>query len=141
MNLILLKFIFLFIFSILSQNESSINLHILGAKSDKGVVRVLIFDSEKGYPDNPELALKSFSLRVVNRKSTVQIKDLKPGNYAISVIHDEDENGELNTNSFGYPLESYGFSNNAKAYFSAPPFSKSAFELKHEVKNISIQLR
>lgn len=123
------------------QNESIIDLQIQGAKSDEGVVRILIFDSEKGYPDKPELAVKNFSLQVVNKKCRVRIEDLPPGTYAISVIHDEDENGELNTNPFGYPIEKYGFSNNAKAYFSAPAFSKAAFELRNEVKQVSIDLR
>lgn len=123
------------------QNTSVIDLQISGAKSDKGVVRILVFDSDKGYPDQLELAVKSLSIPIVNQKCTVKINDLKPGIYAISVIHDEDSNGELNTNPFGYPLEKYGFSNNPKAYFSAPPFSKAAFELKNEVKTIQIQLR
>lgn len=136
-----LNFLFAVLLSFASQNSSSIDLHIQGAKSDRGVVRILVFDSEKGYPDKPELALQSFSVRVVDRKSSIRINDLKPGMYSISVIHDEDENGELNTNPFGYPLEKYGFSNNAKAYFSAPAFSKAAFELKNEVKKIIIQLR
>ncbi|WP_332912305.1 DUF2141 domain-containing protein [Algoriphagus boritolerans] len=123
------------------QNTSVLDLQISGAKSDKGVVRILVFDSENGYPDQLELAVKSLTIPIVKQKCTVKINDLKPGNYAISVIHDEDSNGALNTNPFGYPLEKYGFSNNAKAYFSAPPFSKAAFELKSEVKTIQIQLR
>lgn len=138
---LVLNFIFLILLSGASQNTGIIDLHTQGAKSDEGVVRILVFNSEKGYPDKPELAVKSFSIKVVNRKSFIRIENLKPGKYAISVIHDADENGELNTNPFGYPLEKYGFSNNAKAYFSAPAFSKAAFELKNEVKNITIQLR
>lgn len=138
---LVLNFIFLILFSGASQNAGTIDLHIHGAKSDNGVVRILVFDSEKGYPDNPDLAVKSFSIKVENLKSSIRIVDLKPGTYAITVIHDEDENGKLNTNPVGYPTEKYGFSNNAKAYFSAPAFSKAAFELKQETKHIRIQLR
>lgn len=138
---IVLNFYFLVLFSIASPNASVIDLHIHGAKSDEGVVRILVFNSEKGFPDKPELAVKSFSIKVVNRKSSIRIENLKPGKYAISVIHDADKNGKLNTNPFGYPLEKYGFSKNAKAYFSAPAFTKAAFELNNEVKNITVQLR
>lgn len=140
MNSLVLNITFLILFFNALQNTSGIDLHIHGAKSDKGIVRILIFGSEKGFPDQPDLALKSFSSPIGDQKYTVKINGLKPGNYAISVIHDEDSNGELNTNPFGYPLEKYGFSNNAKAHFSAPPFSKAAFELKNEVKTIQIQL-
>lgn len=136
-----LNFIFMILLFFASKEANSIDLHIHGAKSDTGFVRILLFDSEKGYPDNPAQAVKSFSIKVKNRKSFIRIDDLKPGKYAISVIHDEDENGELNTNPFGFPTEKYGFSNNAKAYFSNPPFSKASFELRDERKIVLINLR
>ncbi|MFN3998459.1 DUF2141 domain-containing protein [Algoriphagus sp.] len=124
-----------------SQNSGEIDLHIHEAKSNKGVVRILVFDSEKGYPDKPDLALKSFSAPVVDRKCFFKITDLKPGKYSIAVFHDEDENGKINTNPFGYPLEKYGFSNNAKGYFGPPEYAKTIFELKDERKEILINLR
>jgi uncharacterized protein (DUF2141 family) len=141
MNLILSLLISMLFSFIPGQNTSEIDLHIHDAKTNKGVVRILLFDSEKGYPDKPTLALKSFSAPLVDLKCSVKIKDLKPGRYAITVIHDADENGELNTNPLGYPVEGYGFSNNAKAYFSAPAFSKASFELGMERKTIVINLR
>lgn len=136
-----LNFIFLVLSSIFSQNASIIDVQIHGAKSDKGLVRVLVFDSEKGYPDQPDLALKSFSIPLKDGKCDLRISDLKPGIYAICVIHDEDENGKMSTNPFGYPTEKYGFSNNVKGYFGPPDFSKAAFELKNESKLLKIQLR
>lgn len=141
MNLILLNFILLFSLFMTGQSAPEIDLHIREAKSNKGVVRVLLFNSEKGYPDKPELALKSFSVPVFERKCYFKIANLKAGKYSIAVFHDEDENGELNTNPFGFPIEKYGFSNNARAYYGAPPFSKASFELKDERKVILINLR
>lgn len=138
---LLLNFAFLIVFSVAPQNASIIDLHIHGAKSDEGLIRILIFESEKGYPDQPDQALRSYSVPLKDKKSNLKITDLKPGTYAICVIHDADENGKLNTNPVGYPTEKYGFSNNAKAYFSAPAFSKAAFELKQETKIVRIQLR
>jgi len=138
---ILLNFAFLSILSFGSQNASIIDLHVHEAKSDDGLVRILVFNSEKGYPDQPDQALRSYSVPLKDGKCNLKITDLKPGTYAICVIHDADGNGKLNTNPVGYPTEKYGFSNNAKAYFSAPAFSKAAFELKQETKHIRIQLR
>jgi uncharacterized protein (DUF2141 family) len=42
------------------------------------------------------------------------------------VIHDENRNGELDTNMFAYP-EGYGFSSGAKVTMSAPSFSDAVF--------------
>jgi uncharacterized protein (DUF2141 family) len=36
-----------------------------------------------------------------------EFSDIKPGNYAIAVIHDENRNGELDTNMFGIPKEGW----------------------------------
>jgi uncharacterized protein (DUF2141 family) len=123
------------------QHSGEIDLQVQGAKSDKGVVRVLVFDSKKGYPDQVQLALRSFSTPLSERKCKIKISDLKPGKYSIAVFHDEDENGSINTNPFGYPIEKYGFSNNAKAYFGPPDYEKTVFELKDIRKAIVINLR
>jgi uncharacterized protein (DUF2141 family) len=53
--------------------------------------------------------------------------DIAPGAYALAVIHDENMNGKLDTNWPGIPTEGYGFSNDAKALFSAPSFSAARF--------------
>jgi uncharacterized protein (DUF2141 family) len=123
------------------QNSGEIDLQVLGAKSDKGVLRILIFDSKNGYPDQVELAVRSFSLPLSGRKCKIKISNLKHGKYAIAVFHDEDENGSINTNPFGFPIEKYGFSNNAKAYFGPPDYEKTVFELKDDPRSIVINLR
>jgi uncharacterized protein (DUF2141 family) len=55
---------------------------------------------------------------------------LKPGTYAVSVLHDENANGRLETNFLGIPREGAGISNNASPEFSAPRFNDAAFQLK-----------
>ena len=37
-------------------------------------------------------------------------------------------NGKLDTNWLGIPKEGYGFSNDAKGSFGAPPFSAAGFQ-------------
>ena len=58
--------------------------------------------------------------------------------YAIAVFHDINDNGILDKNALGIPLEPYGFSRNARARFtSAPPFEDAKIELKN---NLEIQI-
>ena len=45
------------------------------------------------------------------------VQDLAPGRYALSAFHDENDNGELDTNLLGIPSEGYGFGNDASAAF------------------------
>lgn len=141
MNSLVWQLLLLLWLSPAPQTTNRLELEVIGAKTDNGKIQVLVFDSEQGYPDQVNLAIRSFSLPVKGGKSLLKIEDLKAGTYVICVIHDEDENGKLNTNAVGYPTEKYGFSNDAKGYFGPPSFSKAAFALSKEPKQIRIQLR
>lgn len=122
-------------------NNPKLEIQINQAKSDKGMIRVLIFSKETGFPDQPTKALKSLSLPTKNKSGILTVSDLPLGKYAVSVIHDEDNDGKLTTNAVGYPTEKFGFSNNPKVYFSPPSFEKASFELGSEPKRIQIELR
>jgi uncharacterized protein (DUF2141 family) len=43
-----------------------------------------------------------------NERCDFEFSDIKPGNYAIAVIHDENRNGELDTHVW-HLAEGYGF--------------------------------
>ena len=43
---------------------------------------------------------------------TVVFENLKPGKYAVSVLHDANKNKDLDKNKLGIPKEGFGFSNN-----------------------------
>ncbi len=58
---------------------------------------------------------------------------------ALSVFHDLNGNGKLDSNAFGMPKEPYGFSNNAAASFGPPKFEKAQFEAKQGAR-IAVQL-
>ena len=141
----MINLIFAILISLAStfQNKSSTKLEILitDASSDKGMVRVLIFSKEEGFPDQPYQALKSLSIPPKNKTVELTLLDLPPGKYAISVIHDEDNNTKLTTNVVGYPTEKFGFSTNPKVYFSPPSFEKASFYLDSTPKQIRIELR
>jgi uncharacterized protein (DUF2141 family) len=130
-----MKYIFLFLtifcVSRLSAQtaSSSLQLHITEASNDEGMIRVLIFSQESGFPDNPAKAVKSYSVPPKKGAASISVPGLPPGTYAIAVIHDKDSNGKLSTNAVGYPSERYGFSNNPKVYFSPPSFGKAAIDL------------
>jgi uncharacterized protein (DUF2141 family) len=51
------------------------------------------------------------------------------GPIAISVFHDKNGNGELDTGPFGIPSESYGFSRDARDTLGPPKFAEARLEL------------
>ena len=61
------------------------------------------------------------------------LENIPNGKYAISVFHDENSNGKMDTGMFGIPKEAYGFSNNARGTFGPPCFADCCFEVKGDV--------
>ena len=71
---------------------------------------------------------------------TVSLKDIPFGTYAISLFHDQNGNGKLDSNWMKIPKEPYGFSQNAAATFGPPKFEKAAFQHGHTITELKIKL-
>jgi uncharacterized protein (DUF2141 family) len=69
----------------------------------------------------------------------IKLQDLPEGSLALSVFHDVNGNGRLDSNAMGMPKEPYGFSNNAAGNFGPPKFEKAQFEAKAGAR-VSVQL-
>jgi uncharacterized protein (DUF2141 family) len=90
-------------------------------------MRLALFDQASEFPRGQDIrdhdiAAKPGEIRVI-------FKDLKPGEYALAIHHDENTNKSMDTNFFGLPLEGYGFSNNARVFFGPPSFEAAAFKV------------
>ena len=140
MKKLYLIFLLLYVSNSYSQSKSSdftLSIKVGNFKTIKGVLRVCITDKKDDF-------LKSciFSKTVVVKDETVSLKieNMEKGNYAVSVYHDENNSGILETGGvFGIPLEPYGFSNNPTMTFG-PSYKKSVFKMASD-KNISIKLK
>lgn len=72
-----------------------------------------------------------------SEKVHVIFENLEPGEYGISIIHDINDNGELDTNAFGIPKEGFGFGNNAMGLFGPPSFEKAKIAInRDEVQHV-----
>ncbi len=68
---------------------------------------------------------------MIKKGKTIAVFDgLSSGKYAVSYIHDENSNGELDSGVMGIPSEGYGFSNDARGFMGPPDFEDQVFELK-----------
>lgn len=107
-----------------------IKVELLGVRSEKGDLRIALFDSKRGFPGKFE---RASARGVVAALSRVYVFEQVPyGSYAISVTHDENRNGKLDANFLGIPKEGVGASNNPKARFGPPSFDDARFELDRQ---------
>jgi uncharacterized protein (DUF2141 family) len=111
--------------------QSRLEVTVRNIKEPKGTIRVGLFTNEKDFLKN---AAEGKVVKAEGTQVTVVFNDLKPGDYGISVIHDENGNEELDTNVIGLPKEGFAFGNNAMGAFGPPAFEKA----KVTVNNNSI---
>lgn len=131
----------LFASSFAPQESNKLTVEVVGARNDKGNVLIALHDKADGFPEKAEKhAVGKAKVRVVNGKAVAEFDGLKSGSYAISVMHDENDNLKMDNNMVGMPKEGYGFSNNAKGIFGPPSFEKAAFQVNSTAKKVSIKL-
>jgi uncharacterized protein (DUF2141 family) len=121
-----LFFIFTALISQDSFSQLKLEVEVSGLRNDKGNVMIQLFDST-------EKVLVSQLNTIKDNKSDF-IFDVPAGKYALRYYHDENMNGEMETNIVGKPTEGYGFSNNVTGKFGPPPFQKWLFEVKADKK-------
>jgi uncharacterized protein (DUF2141 family) len=107
--------------------EGVIHVEIEGLRSDKGEVRCALYTSAKGFPKDATAAQARASSSASGKHAVCDFAQVKPGTYAISVYHDENSNGKLDTNFLGIPKEGVGASNDAKGHMGPPKFSDASF--------------
>jgi uncharacterized protein (DUF2141 family) len=79
-------------------------------------------------------------IKIRKTEARCDFEDIPPGTYAITVIHDENMDGKLDTNWLGIPKEGYGFSNDVKPLLGAPPFSAASFQHDGGTLDLTISL-
>ena len=108
--------------------SASIDLAVTGLRSDKGDVLVCLSANPKYFPDCSD-DKKARKLKIsAARADTIQITGVKPGTYALALIHDENANGKMDLRLF-LPREGFGFSRNPKIGMGPPKFQSAQFTL------------
>jgi uncharacterized protein (DUF2141 family) len=120
-----------------SAGKTNLRVDIQNVRVVKGTVYIALFTPGKDFPEGKPLEGKKV---YVGAKSLHTTFSVEPGDYAIAVYHDENDNGKMDTRMFGIPKEPYGFSNNFKPVMSAPKFSDCQFSVGDSGKTISIKL-
>jgi uncharacterized protein (DUF2141 family) len=112
----------------LAPGASTLTVRIERVKTDQGPVFCDLFNAGDGFPGPSPII--GGSIRVEAAAEPVCVwQRLPAGDYAVSVIQDENANGALDSNALGVPVEGYGASNNVLPPTSAPLWSDSRFAL------------
>lgn len=121
---------------------STLTVHVVGARNTKGRIGVVLFQGPEGFPSDPSKAIRQQTADIDPRSldARVVFRDLPYGTYAVSVLHDENGNGEMDKNFMGIPKEGYGASNNPRKRMGPPGFDEAAFSVTQPEQTTEIKL-
>ena len=117
--------------------ELTVVLHDVRAQT--GLIKVALVDSQAGW-DGQAAPVQATGAPPSGGQATFVFQDLKPGAYAVMITHDENGNGQLDTNAMGMPLEGYGFSNNPQV-MRKPTWDEARFQVTATGAAIDVDLR
>lgn len=130
----------LFVEMSFSPQKADLVVQLSNLERGKGTINVALFRTAEDFTDNPYKTLRQ-KVKTGQSGASLTFESVEPGEYAIAVYQDLNENGELDTNFVGIPKEPYGFSNNYRPTMSSPSFAKAKFELSGDkvVQQIKIE--
>ena len=132
MTLFIIAFHFLFSSFLSEPSETvSISLQVRGMERVAGTLRMGIYDSDQTFAKEGK-QWKGVVVKVEGKSQTIKIDLPKGKKIGIAIFHDANGNGVMDKNMMGIPTENYGFSNNARATFSAPSFADASIFVKDD---------
>lgn len=128
---------FLFLSCTLTQAQNNLEIKIDNIKNSNGNIIVGLYDRDNHFPRN---ASDGKIVKALKGGVTVVFENIKPGTYAISALHDENQNKDLDQNKLGIPKEGFGFSNNAMGVIGPPSFKKAQIQVQSGKKDTVISI-
>mgnify|MGYP001819107899 CR=1 FL=1 len=120
--------------------NNTLVIRITGAESDRGRIGCALFWKNKGFPWKYRRGLRRTWTEIAGDSAECVFKRTGLGEYAVSVFHDENDNGEFNT-TLGLPAEGWGVSNNVRARrVGRPPKYKDAL-FKYEGGPLELEIQ
>ncbi len=111
----------------LRADSHTLTVQVQGIRSSKGEIEAALYNQPQGFPAKPDKAMMRRRVSPSGDRVEIEFTQLPSGTYAISVYHDANGNGKLDTNLIGMPKEPVAVSNNAKGKLGPPSFKDAQF--------------
>lgn len=113
---------------------------VTGMRSAKGQVLACLTTRADAFPD----CAKDPAARTLKVPAGTDLKldfgVVPDGHYAVSLVHDENGNGKLDTRLM-IPREGFGFSRDAPVRMGPPHFDKAVFPVTGHAEHLTIKMR
>lgn len=121
---------------------ADLDIEVRGIRSGDGRLYVAVHTSES----KSEFPAASRAFATIQRRAQTGtlrfvLRDLPAGRYAVNAFHDENDNGDLDTNLIDIPSEGYGFANDPNTSFGPAKFDAAAVDVGDAAAVAAMTLR
>ncbi|MBE9049531.1 DUF2141 domain-containing protein [Nostocales cyanobacterium LEGE 11386] len=123
-----------FVSPVNAESTATLTVVVNGVSNQKGEICMGVYSSAKGFPMNTNQVLKSACVKPTGDTVTHDFTGLKPGNYAVAVVDDQNGDRKLNKDFFGIPKEGFGVSRNPTVSIltGTPKFHDASFIMNQD---------
>ncbi len=107
-----------------TENNGSISAIVTNVAGTEGNVKFGLYTAETFMKAEPDYGIKA---EILDGKAIAVFKNIPQGTYALLVMHDVNDNGKMDFDANGIPLESFGASGNGLSY-GPPSWQETKFD-------------
>lgn len=121
--------------------KGSLYFSVDNVREAGGTIWVGVYESPDDFLDREKARLVAVRVTHAGR-AMIEIPDMVFGKeYALGIFHDENDNGEFDTNFIGLPAEPWAFSGKLKSRLRLPRFEEVSFTFKQSAPLQVLRLR
>jgi uncharacterized protein (DUF2141 family) len=110
------------------------------AKVEHGTFWVALHNDPDAFPNDYKKAFRKVKVKATSVDQHLKLEGIPYGEYAIAVMHDENDNQEVDTNLIGKPTEEYGVSTSGTPDMR-PKFEEAKFVVNKKVIKRTVELK
>lgn len=123
---------------------SNVDVTVNKVRPGKGLVHIALVNKAQFLMRKKlKKPLQKGIVKPLDKSVQYEFKNVAPGDYAVQVLQDFDEDGYMTDNWLGLPKEPWGMSNNPPIGFGGPKWERAKFTVtdSSEVVKVSLDLR
>lgn len=118
-----------------------VSISVTNLRNTDGVVMACMTDDPDRFPRCRDDAQSHRMTVPASGTVVLHFEGVRPGTYAIALLHDENENGRADRALTMIPREGFGFSRDAPVRLGPPDFEDAAFQVGSRPLRQSIRMR
>lgn len=118
-------------------------INLENVKTSEGMIWLALYDSEQNLFVKSNSILKGIKVEETGELTgdlTVKMDKVLFGTYALAIFHDINNNGKLDQNLLGIPIEPYAFARKPKSKWRAPRYKELVFDFSKPDQEITTKL-